>query len=197
MLSRGRLRLGIGTGWNDVEYEALGEDFHNRGVRSEEQIEVMRRLWAHETIEYEGRWHRIPNAGLNPLPSRRSIPVWLGGMAPQVLDRVARLADGWFPFYNDDLAAQIESIRSAARAAGRDPDDIGVECIQPLGDCGSAELDRLKSLRDMGVTHTSVITMNHGFDEPTGHVDAIRRYWDAVRRKVIGKATPRRSTGRY
>ncbi|MCY3817752.1 MAG: hypothetical protein OXH52_00080 [Gammaproteobacteria bacterium] len=105
-------------------------------------------------------------------------------MAPQVLDRVARLADGWFPFYNDDLESQIQSVRAAAREAGRNPDDIGVECIQPMGDCGGAELDRLKSLRDMGVTHASVITMSHGLSEPSDHIDAIRRYWDSVASKV-------------
>ena len=184
VLSRGRLRLGIGTGWNDVEYEALGEDFHNRGARSEEQIDLMRKLWATDAIDYEGRWHKVSDAGLNPLPTRRSIPVWLGGMAPQVLDRVARLADGWFPFDNDALEAQIGSVRAAARAAGRNPDDIGVECMQPLGDLGDAELDRLKSLRDMGVTHTAVMTMNHGLPEPAAHVEAIRRYWDSVASKV-------------
>ena len=97
---------------------------------------------------------------------------------------MARLADGWFPFYNDDLETQIASVRAAAREAGRNPDDIGVECIQPLGDCGSAELDRLKSLRDMGVTHTSVMTMNYGFAKPAAHIDAIGRYWDAVASKV-------------
>ena len=184
VLSRGRLRLGIGTGWNDVEYEALGEDFHNRGARSEEQIEVMRRLWAEEAIDYEGRWHRIPDAGINPLPARRSIPVWLGGMAPQVLDRVARLADGWFPFYSEELETQIEGVRVAAHAAGRDPDDIGVECMQPLGRCGPAELDRLRSLRDIGVTHTAVTTMSQGLSAPAAHVDAIGRYWDSVASKL-------------
>ena len=90
VLSGGRLRLGIGTGWNDVEYEALGENFHDRGVRSEEQIDLMRKLWADDTIDYDGRWHRVTDAGLNPLPVRRSIPLWLGGMAPQVIERVGR-----------------------------------------------------------------------------------------------------------
>ena len=184
VLSRGRLRLGIGTGWNDVEYEALGEDFHNRGARSEEQIDLMRKLWAVDAIDYEGRWHKISDAGINPLPKRRSIPVWLGGMAPQVLDRVARLADGWFPFYSDALSSQIEGVRAAARDAGRNPDDIGIECMQPLGDCGGTELDRLKSLRDMGVTHTAVTTMSRGLSEPAAHVDAIKRYWDAVASKL-------------
>ena len=180
VLSRGRFRLGIGTGWNDVEYEALGADFHNRGVRSEEQIEVMRALWANEAIDFEGRWHTISDAGINPLPAARSIPVWLGGMAPQVMDRVARLADGWFPFYGDALETQIETVRASARAAGRNPDDIGIECMQPLGDCGDTERDALRSLRDMGVTHTGVSTMNQGFPDPAAHIDAIKRYWDSV-----------------
>ena len=97
VLSGGRLRLGVGIGWNDVEYEALGENFHDRGRRSEEQIEVMRALWTNELVTYEGRWHRITDAGINPLPVQRPIPVWLGGGADPVLRRVARMADGWFP----------------------------------------------------------------------------------------------------
>ena len=183
VLSGGRLRLGIGTGWNDVEYEALGENFHDRGVRSEEQIDVMRKLWADETIDYDGRWHKVTDAGLNPLPVRRSIPLWLGGMAPQVIERVGRIADGWFPFFNPDLAAQLGTMREAARGAGRDPADIGVECMQPMGEAGPKELDRIRSLQDLGVTHTAVITMNQGLG-PADHVDAIARYWDEVASKV-------------
>ena len=184
VLSGGRLRLGIGTGWNDVEYEALGENFHDRGARSEEQIDVMRKLWAEEAVDYDGRWHKVTDAGLNPLPVRRSIPVWLGGMAPAVLERVGRIADGWFPFFNPDLAAQLDTMRAAARAAARDPAGIGVECMQPMGDAGPKELDRIKSLVDLGVTHTAVITMNQGLADPAGHVDAISRYWDQVASRV-------------
>lgn len=183
VLSGGRLRLGIGTGWNDVEYEALGENFHDRGVRSEEQIDLMRKLWADDTIDYDGRWHKVTDAGLNPLPVRRSIPLWLGGMAPQVIERVGRIADGWFPFFNPDLAAQLATMRDAARDAGRDPAVIGVECMQPMGEAGPKELDRIRALEDMGVTHTAVITMNQGLD-PAGHVDAISRYWDEVASRV-------------
>ena len=169
VLSDGRLRLGIGTGWNDVEYEALGENFNNRGKRSEEQIDLLRKLWADEAVTYDGEWHKITDAGLNPLPVNKSIPIWLGGMAPQVIDRVGRLADGWFPFANKDLANQIEQVREAARTAGRDPESIGIECIVPT----NTEVDRLKSLQEIGVSHVAMVTMNQELADPAAHIDAI------------------------
>ena len=180
VLAGGRLRLGIGTGWNAVEYEGLGENFHNRGVRSEEQIAVLRKLWAEDAITFKGRWHTITDAGLNPLPPRRAIPVWLGGMAPAVIERVGRIADGWFPFQNPNLAAQLQTMRAAAAAAGRDPAAIGVECMTGFGDgdAGKAR-DRLKRLADLGVTHASVTTMNSGL-AGAAHVEAIKRFWDAM-----------------
>lgn len=134
VLARGRLRLGIGTGWNPVEYEALGENFRDRGIRSEEQIDVLRKLWANEVVRYDGRWHTITDAGLNPLPPRRNIPIWLGGMAPQVIERVGRIADGWFPFFNPNLAEQVQAVRASATRAGRDPDAIGIECMVGLAE---------------------------------------------------------------
>ena len=129
VLSGGRLRLGIGTGWNHVEYEALGENFHDRGRRSEEQIELMRALWTQEVVDFEGRWHRVPHAGINPLPVQRPIPIWLGGGAEAVVKRVARIADGWFPqFGPDDVGREtLERMHGYAREAGRDPKDIGIE----------------------------------------------------------------------
>src|SRR6266567_5973620 len=106
VLSGGRLRLGVGIGWNAVEYEALGENFHNRGKRSEEQLAVLRALWTQDVVSFEGRWHRITHAGLNPLPIQRPIPIWLGAggrlnpIPPEpVMRRIARLADGWFPLF--------------------------------------------------------------------------------------------------
>ena len=169
VLSNGRLRLGIGTGWNDVEYEALGESFNNRGKRSEEQIDVLRKLWADEAVTYDGEWHKITDAGLNPLPVNKSIPIWLGGMAPQVVDRVGRLADGWFPFANKDLANQIEQVREVARTAGRAPDSIGIECIVPT----NTDVDRLKSLQEIGVSHVAMVTMNQELADPAAHIDSI------------------------
>ena len=180
VISRGRFRLGIGTGWNDVEYEALGENFHDRGKRSEEQIDLMRKLWAEDTITYQGKWHKITDAGLNPLPINKKIPVWLGGTAPQVIERVARMGDGWFPFFNPNLKAQIEQVRQRAKEVGRDPDEIGIECILPVGEMGSNERDRIKMCSDMGVTHISAVTMGHGFNSLDAQVNAVKRYGEVV-----------------
>ena len=123
VLSGGRLRLGIGIGWNPVEYEALNENFKNRGRRSEEQVEVMRKLWTQELVTFQGQWHTITDAGLNPLPVQRPIPIWFGGGDDRALRRLARLGDGWFPLLgpDDKCRAAIEKIHSYAREAGRDP----------------------------------------------------------------------------
>ena len=176
VLSGGRLRLGVGLGWNAVEYEALGQDFHDRGVRSEEQIDLLRRLFAHEAVTFDGRWHKVSDAGLNPLPRARRIPIWLGGMAPQVIRRAGRLADGWLPFVNPKLGEQLEEMRAHARAAGRDPSTIGVQCMVPLG----TPRDRIAQLADLGVTHVAVVTMNQKLSGPSAHVDAIQRFRDAL-----------------
>jgi probable F420-dependent oxidoreductase len=169
VLCRGRLRLGVGTGWNAVEYEALGENFHNRGIRSEEQIELMRALWARELVTYQGKHHTVTNAGLKPLPPRRNIPIWLGGMAPQVIERTARLADGWFPFVNPKLGEQIETLKRHADAAGRDPSTIGIECIVAV----DSEPATLRELAALGVTKFSLRTMGRGLDTPAAHIEAI------------------------
>ena len=169
-----------GTGWNAVEYDALNEDFSNRGLRSEEQIDVLRKLWADETVTFSGKWHQIEDAGINPLPESRSIPVWLGGMAPQVVERVVRTADGWFPFFNPYLGEQLKEVRRSAELVGRDPASIGVECMAPLADAGNQARDQLKNLQDIGVTHSAVVTMNAGLVGAQQHIDALKRYRDAT-----------------
>ncbi len=184
VISRGRFRLGIGTGWNDVEYEALGENFHNRGKRSEEQIDLMRNLWSEETITYQGKWHKITDAGLNPLPINKNIPIWLGGTAPQVIDRVARVGDGWFPFFNPNLKSQIGQVRDRATEVGRNADEIGIECILPVGEMGSNERDRIKMCSDIGVTHISAVTMGHGFNSVDDQINAVKQYGELVVSRV-------------
>ncbi len=183
VLSGGRLRLGIGVGWNAVEYEALGENFGDRGMRSEEQIELMRRLWTEELVTFEGRWHKITDAGINPLPVQRPIPVWFGGRAPQTISRIARMGDGWFPLFppDDEGRALIDDMREQTSAAGRDPDSIGIESWVSIGR-GSPDdwAAAVESWRELGATHISVNTMNAGLSTPADHIDAIRRFKEQV-----------------
>lgn len=180
VLCRGRLRLGVGIGWNPVEYEALGENFADRGRRMEEQVDVMRKLWAHETITYKGRWHTVTDAGLNPLPIKRAIPVWLGGMAPQVIERVGRFADGWFPFDNPELENQVAQVRAHARAAGRDPATIGIEGRLLVTDSAEKTREKIARLEALGATHASGVTLNAKLPTPQAHIDAIRRFRDTL-----------------
>ena len=179
VLSGGRLRLGIGIGWNPVEYEALGENFKNRGRRSEEQVEVMRKLWTQELVTFEGEWHKITDAGLNPLPIQRPIPIWFGGGHDQTLRRVARLGDGWFPLLgpDDKCRAMIEKIRAYTREAGRDPSSIGIEGRLAIGQRSEEEWAKdVEAWQSLGATHVTANTMKAGFSSPSGHVEAIRRF---------------------
>jgi probable F420-dependent oxidoreductase len=190
VLSGGRLRLGIGIGWNHVEYEALGETFQNRGRRSEEQIAVLRALWTQEVVSFEGRWHRITHAGLNPLPIQRPIPIWLGAggrlnpIPPEpVLRRIARLADGWFPMFppNDTGQEAIAHVQSYAREARRDPSVIGMEARINLAD-GLPEVwaQQAHAWKGLGATHLSVNTMRADLRSPDAHIKAIRQFKEAV-----------------
>ena len=182
LLSGGRLRLGVGTGWNAVEYEALGEEFHNRGRRQEEQIALLRRLWTHDVIDFEGRWHRITRAGINPRPSR-PIPIWLGGRVDAVLRRAARLADGWMPTWpmGDDLRGAVERLRGYLRDEQRDPETFG---IQAWAQIHGGDPDRWRThaeqWRAAGATHIAIASMGAGLQSPDEHIDAIRRYKEAV-----------------
>jgi probable F420-dependent oxidoreductase len=183
VLTGGRLRLGIGIGWNDVEYEALGQDFHNRGRRSEEQINLLRLLWTQEVVDFEGRYHRITHAGINPLPVQRPIPLWFGGGAPQVVKRLARLGDGWFPQFQPDSAGQerIAEMRQQARAAGRDSGSIGIEGRISITQGSPDDWNKLAAAWDeVGATHLSFNTMRAGLKGPDQHIEAIRRFKEAV-----------------
>jgi probable F420-dependent oxidoreductase len=178
VLSGGRMRLGIGVGWNPVEYEGLNETFADRGRRSVEQIEVLRALWAHETVTYAGRWHRIENAGINPLPPRRHIPVWLGGTADVLLRRVGEIGEGWFPQGPPDRAsaAAVDRIREFAREAGRRPDEIGFEPRLSLNQVDPAQWGSFAAgWAALGATHLCVNTMGLGLSGAEQHIAALRQ----------------------
>jgi probable F420-dependent oxidoreductase len=179
VLSGGRLRLGIGIGWNPVEYEALGENFQDRGRRSEEQIELLRKLWTRPLVTFDGRWHKVIDAGINPLPVQQPIPIWFGGSDDRALRRLARLGDGWFPLMGADekCRAVIEKIHAYAKDAGRDPNLIGIEGRISYGQ-GSPEawLRELEAWKKLGATHVSLNTMKAGLNSPSAHIDAIHRF---------------------
>ncbi|MGH2344058.1 MAG: LLM class F420-dependent oxidoreductase [Chloroflexota bacterium] len=179
VLSGGRFRLGIGIGWNEVEYQALNENFANRGKRSEEQIAVLRALFTEESVTFHGRWHHIEAAGLNPLPVQRPIPIWLGGGADATLRRVAVMGDGWFPQLppNEEARAAIARLQGYAREAGRDPAGIGIEARINIAQ-GTPDdwVHALEQWQAIGATHVAVNTMNAGFASPQAHIEAIRRF---------------------
>jgi probable F420-dependent oxidoreductase len=183
ILSGGKFRLGVGVGWNAVEYEGLNMDFHTRGRVLDEQIDVLRQLWSQEIITYKGKYHTITEAGLNPLPPRRSIPIWTGGSSEAALRRTARLADGWFPLGQPDekMRATVERLRGYIGEAGRDPAAFGVEARVNYGDGGPDEWKRqVDEWQQLGATHISVTTMNAGLNSPAEHINAIRRFKEAV-----------------
>ncbi len=183
LLSGGRLRLGVGVGWNEVEYQGLGKDFHDRGARSEEQIALLRALWSTPAITFDGRWERIPDAGINPLPAQRPIPIWIGGYAEATLRRVGRLGDGWFPWRPPDetMRSAVDRLRAYALEAGRDPVQIGLE---PQLNVGRGTPDEWHSFvdgwRTLGATHLCLSTMGNGLQTPADHLAALARAASAL-----------------
>ena len=191
VLSRGRLTLGVGIGWNEVEYEALGESFTNRGRRIEEQIAVLRALWTQEVVDFKGRWHRIDRAGVNPLPVQRPIPVWMGGgwdrqkraIVEPAARRIARIADGWFTHVpvNDGSRAAMEEFRRLVEEEGRDPATFPVEARLPAAKSGAEEWKRgIETVRQLGMTSVELNTMGAGYRSLDEHLDALRRFKELV-----------------
>ena len=183
ILSGGRLLLGIGIGWSDIEYRGLGlgEVFRARGRRSEEQITLMRRLWTEPLLSFEGEFDSIPESAISPRPEQ-SIPIWIGGHAPAVLDRVGRIADGWVAGWArpDYLVASIEQIHEAARAAGRDPAEIGIETRARVSRWGpEQQAQHARLCAEAGATHFALHTLEGGLTTVQQHIDALRDFRDA------------------
>jgi len=183
LLSGGRLRLGIGLGWNAVEYEALGQDFATRGRRSEEQVDLLRRLWTERSVTFEGRFDHVTGAGLAPLPVQRPIPIWFGGQSERAYRRIGRLADGWFPqvapgIQLDEARAVVEG---AALDAGRDPAALGMEGRVSWRGHAEPVAELTAAWRDAGATHLSVNTMGAGLRTVDEHLRALETVAGAIK----------------
>jgi len=179
VLSQGRLRLGVGLGWNSVEYTSLNENFHNRGRRIEEQVTLLRHLWTQPLVTFAGKWHTIPDAGLNPLPLQQPIPIWFGGHAEPVLRRTARLGDGWMPNSRspEDARPAIDLLQRFLMENDRSIQDFGMEARMPYGDGDPAAWEGvMRGWKAVGATHISINTMGCGFQSSNEHLTAIRRF---------------------
>jgi probable F420-dependent oxidoreductase len=186
VLSGGRLRLGIGVGWNAVEFEALNETFENRGKRSAEQIEVMRLLWTQPVVNFHGEFHHVSHAGLNPMPIQRPIPVWFGvgsrtqPVPPdQVLRRIAKLADGWSPNFTPDAQgkALVDRVHGYAREAGRDSAKLTLEGrIRLAGQNEDGWRTQVDAWKALGATSVIAEPRQANLKFPDGHLDVLRRF---------------------
>ena len=184
VLSGGRLRLGIGIGWNAVEYEALGENFRDRGQRSEEQVSLLRRLWTEPLVTFQGQHHTISDAGLNPLPVQRPIPIWFGGGADRVLQRMARLGDGWIAntMSPEQARPYVATLRAALEANGRAPESFGIDIrVNASGTPESGWAAYVAGWQALGATHICVNTMGMGFTDLDQHLDVLLRFKAAAR----------------
>jgi len=182
LLSNNRLRLGVGTGWNKVEYTALNENFHNRGKRQAEQVELMRKLWTSDVFDYQGEYHTIENASINPRPTQ-PVPIWFGGSAPALLERCAKLGDGFMPLggANDKSAAILAEIRRIREGAGLSMDGFGVQS-QAQWAGGNPERWRAhaSTWKEIGATHLAVATHQAELTDVDGHLARIAEYRDAT-----------------
>ena len=179
VLSGGRVRFGIGIGKNEVEYASLGADFHTRGARCEEQIELLRQLWTQESVDFQGKWDQVSGAGILPLPVQRPIPMWIGAaanMIPRIRRRIGRQADGWFVLASpEDFPAIRDDIYREAEAAGRDPAALGMEAgVAVVGAREHEWKSRVAGWRDMGLTHLCLRTLQGGL-EPHEHIPRLQQ----------------------
>jgi probable F420-dependent oxidoreductase len=190
-LCGGRFRLGIGVGWNEIEFVGLNENFKNRGRRSEEQVQVMQALWANPHVDFKGRYHTIDDSGINPRPPGGTVPVWYGGHHELTLPRIAKWGDGWMPnaYPPDQTALDIfAELRRLTEAAGRDPAAVGIEVWTSCG--AGSEADWKKEIafwKQAGATHICLTTTFHRRHHKriaghtlADHLAALRRYRDAV-----------------
>ena len=171
LLSGERLRLGVGVGWNYVEYEALGKDFSNRGARANEQIEFMRRLWTEPLLDWQGEHHTITRGNILPRP-KRSVPVWVGGFSKPAFRRGATLGDGFmFAGTLERNRPGLDTVLELGQAAGRDMATFGRELVRTGPKSVDDTIADLREWRDLGGTHFAAVSMGLGLDSAEAHLD--------------------------
>jgi probable F420-dependent oxidoreductase len=179
VLSGGRLRLGIGNGWNEIEYISLGADFTNRGKRIEEQVSLLRKLWSQRLVDFHGKWHSIPDAGMSPMPLQQPIPIWFGGQSEPVIRRTAYMGDGWMPLYGSAEEARpgLERLAFYLNEAGRSREGFGLEARLSYGSGQADEWHKkIGGWQSIGATHLSLITTGIGFSKPEQHLAAMEHF---------------------
>jgi probable F420-dependent oxidoreductase len=182
LFSHERLRLGVGIGWNHVEYEALGQDFRTRGKRQAEQVMLLRRLWSEPLVDFEGTFDRVDRAGLNPRP-RRMIPIWFGGFAEEAFKRAALLGDGFiFADMGGESVQQVSRMRELLKEAGRENAPFGLQCMMLAAQGPEIIVERALRWRDVGGTHFSYATMGQNFTTIDAHLDFIKRVSGALQK---------------
>jgi probable F420-dependent oxidoreductase len=184
VVSGGRLRLGIGVGWNPVEYEALGQDWRVRGRRQAEQIELMNQLWTNRTVTFDGEFDRVHHAGIKPLPIQQPIPIWFGGGVEPVLRRAAKYGQGWIPQFRPDeqIEGPLERLRAYLQAEGREPSAFGLEGWV-RSDIGGPDQWQTEAERwvTRGATHVTFYTSRLGIGAVEQQIEAMNQFYDAVR----------------
>jgi probable F420-dependent oxidoreductase len=183
ILSGGRFRMGVAVGWNYVEFEALGMNFHNRGARIEEQVTLLRKLWTEPLVNFEGKYHTVPDAGINPLPNKRPIPIWFGGQSDPVLRRTARMGDGWMINHHtpESTRHDLDKLLQYMEEEGRDIENFGLEARLYAAE-GSPDTwqKQVEAWVNMGVTYLSINTMGAELDTPQKHLNLVRQYADVL-----------------
>ena len=185
ILTGGRMVLGIGVGWSKSEFEALNMNFANRGARIEEQVDLLRRLWTDELVEFEGKWHKISEMGMNPRPIQQPIPIWFGAMEEVAVRRAARIGDGWLMSPrgkpDDQMKKLVEAFYGEAESAGRNVNDLGIDATVFAEDRGPNEwLSEAQAWRDLGATSITFRTSESGFTHIDQHINAMRRLAEAT-----------------
>ena len=177
VISNGRVRLGVGVGKNSEEYKSLKSDFNNRGIRCEEQIELLKELWMNEEVNFEGNWDRVQGLRLNPLPIQRPIPIWIAASSvpiPRIRQRIGRQADGWFVLCTPEEFPEIKSdVLREAEMIGRDPNEIGTEAgVAVVGPRQAEWKHRVAGWRDAGLTYLCLRTLGAGLNRDQ-HLEAM------------------------